>query len=456
MTIELARPVASLPPMPSDSAPSLLARRLERLRGSAQLSAGAIGATPLPHAPGLHAGAQARVAALVAAFGGRVIETSDGPLVSVESEVELSLELDALARLPFALDVRRPLVCIDLETTGLGTAAGTVPFLVGIGTWHEGRLAIRQLMLPDHADEAALLSALRASIAPDAWLVTYNGRSFDWPLLVSRFRLHRREPPAHAGHLDLLPVARGLWKHRLGNARLATVEQIAGVRRSDDLPGSLVPERYFSYLRDRRPEPLRAVLVHNRQDVISLGLLLGVMADQLGRRDHWPALHPGDLAGLARAYRRQQRSEEALACFDAALRRDRPRPVPAEALPVLRRMAADRARLLARLGRREEAGAAWLRLASRGGTGAAMAWIHVARHREHFERDAASALEAAEQAAGIAERARAWGRPLLAVERDLLGRMPRLRWKVISGRVSPVAPRRVGPRRVARPGRPAA
>ena len=88
-----------------------------------------------------------------------------------------------------------PLVCLDTETTGLATAAGTVAFLIGLGWWEGDRFRQVQLLLPDHGDEPALLAALAAHIPPDGWLVTYNGRGFDWPLLVARYRLARLDPP---------------------------------------------------------------------------------------------------------------------------------------------------------------------------------------------------------------------------------------------------------------------
>ena len=117
-----------------------------------------------------------------------------------------------------------PLVCLDTETTGLATGPGTVAFLVGLGWWEGDRFRQVQLLLPDHAEEPALLDALAAAIPADAWLVTYNGRGFDWPLLETRYRMARRPAPAHAGHLDLLPFVRRIFRHRLADARLRTVE----------------------------------------------------------------------------------------------------------------------------------------------------------------------------------------------------------------------------------------
>ncbi|CAN5808902.1 hypothetical protein BH24CHL6_BH24CHL6_01450 [soil metagenome] len=383
-------------------------------------------------------GTRRRAEALAMELGGRVQETPAGPLLVVETEVDLPLERHRLAGLPFAGISGGPLVCLDLETTGLGTGSGTLAFLVGLGIWHGSRLMVRQYVLPDHADEEALLAALRTTITDDACLVTYSGRSFDWPLLVTRFRLHRRDPPLPASHLDLLPIARQLWRHRLGNARLATIEAaVCGVERQDDLPGALIPERYFGYLRLRRGEVLRAVVEHNRQDIISMGQLLQVLSVQLSARGDRQAAHPGDLAGLARAYARRGSHADALACLEIALAS----PAWANGIEgggaLYRRLATDRAKTLARLGRRTDALVAWRALAERGGPGAALAWLRVASHKEHFERDLQAALDACRQAADVCSKARSWGRPLHAAERDLARRSARLHRRLAAVRFRP-------------------
>ena len=321
-----------------------------------------------------------------------------------------------------------PLILIDTETTGLGSGTGTLPFLVGIGTWQGEHFVTRQLLLPEQSDEAGYLEAVARLIPPDACLVTYNGRSFDWPLLVTRYRLHGQAAPTYAAHLDLLPLARALWRHRLADARLASVEAaICGVRRAHDLPGGLVPARYLDYLRSGHGGLLREVLEHNRQDVVSMALLLRVLAVDLapvGRTGRSPlSVHPGDLGGLGRAYARRRRHKEALACFDSALERFID-PWEAQRYEAI---AIDRARLLTRLGRRGEAEGAWHAIALEGGRHAALAWLHVAKHREHDGQDFATALQATEKARALAERGRLFGRRDRVVERDLARRVPRLR-----------------------------
>ncbi|MEO6351374.1 MAG: ribonuclease H-like domain-containing protein [Candidatus Limnocylindrales bacterium] len=366
--------------------------------------------------------------ALADALGGRVFSNTGGAVVVVESEFNIAMSQERLGSLPYSIDASAPIVCIDLETTGLATAAGTLAFLVGVGLWRDGLLRVHQLVLPDHAGEQALLDLLRSLLPPDAWLVTYNGKSFDWPLLTARYRLHRRDPPPYSGHLDLLHVARQLWKHRIGGARLALVESaVCGVVRDDDLPGHLIPERYFTYLRSREPRLLVPVLEHNRQDVVSLVQLLAVLARDVADETAWSRSHPGDLFGLARAHARHRRPEDALRVVESALGADAWSSGLEGGAQLHRRLAAERARLLAFLGRRDEAYEAWLEICVRGGPGAGLAWLHVARYREHARRDVPGALDACREAGSIAERARAWGAPLLSVEADLARRLPRLK-----------------------------
>ena len=376
-----------------------------------------------------------RAARLADALGGDVERSAEGRVVRVVASRPLPVAFERLAALPYPVDPGHPLVCLDTETTGLGTAAGTVAFLVGLGRWDGERFDVIQLVLPDHPDEPAFLAALRAAIPPDAWLVTYNGKGFDWPLLVTRFRLQRSAAPVHAGHLDLLPVARQLWRHRLDDARLATVERgVAGVLRPDDLPGALVPARYLEFLRTGAAEPLRAVIEHNRQDVVSLGLLLAHLLGRLAdpaSREREPA---GDVAALGRAYARRRRFDEALACCDAAVSR-----APDERQHEV--LAAERARVLRLAGRRRDSANAWLDIATAQGALAAVAWVQFAKYLEHSAGDPASALEATERASALVERQRAVGRDLPRLQHDLARRRERLRRRMagISRRTVPPA-----------------
>ncbi len=420
-------------PVPASAAPllALRARRLERLRATVESPGPAKPVPPVPAFAG-----PPRAWSLARALGGRVLRGTNGSTVVLEATGPLALPADRLVRLPDPIDPRHPLVCLDTETTGLGTGAGTVPFLVGLGTWDGESFTVRQFVLPDHPDEPAFLDAVAAAIPASGWLVSYNGRSFDWPLLVTRYRLHRQGPPAHAGHLDLLPIARQVWRHRLPDARLASVEAgVCGIRRSDDLPGALIPERYFAYLRTARGELLRDVLRHNRQDVASLARLLLVLAQGLDPDSPGRSMPPGDLSGLGSAYVRRRRYDEALCYFDGALARAGEAPGSLiRGVPLAERVTVDRARLLCRLGRHAEASSDWRSIAQAGGRLAALGWVQLAKHVEHRERSPARAYEMAMQAAAVARRERASGSPQRWVERDLERRLPRLRGRLATAR----------------------
>ena len=302
----------------SDTA--LLQRRLAALRVA--LAAGPAGSPAAPAAP--HARSRAdgaeRAERLAAAVGGDCQAGPGGHVVRVEPvTIALPLVRPRLASLPGQPPAEARLVCLDTETTGLGTAAGTLAFLVGLGWWEGDRFRQVQLLCPDHADEPALLAALDAAIPPDAWLVTYNGRGFDWPLLVTRYRLARRAAPAHAGMLDLLPHVRRLFRHRLGDARLSTVErELLGVRRDGDVGGWEIPERYLSFVRGGSAVPLAPVVEHNAEDVRSLGRLLVHLDQRYADPDRRPLAPSGDLVALARGFTRERRHDAALGCLDEA------------------------------------------------------------------------------------------------------------------------------------------
>jgi hypothetical protein len=193
-------------------------------------------------------------------------------------------------------DLRRPLF-LDTETTGLSGGTGTVAFLVGLA-WRDGDgLALAQFFLCDFDQEQALLWAVGQCISEAGVLVSYNGRSFDWPLLQTRLVLRRAVWPSPP-HLDLLTLARRIFRPRLPDCALQTIEQsVLDLHRADDLPGSLVPSRYFAWLRGGDPRALEPVFLHNQQDVLSMAVLLARFEALLGGSDE---MHPLDRFGRAR------------------------------------------------------------------------------------------------------------------------------------------------------------
>jgi hypothetical protein len=164
---------------------------------------------------------------------------------------------------------------LDTETTGLAGGSGTYAFLVGIAWWEDGGLEIEQFFLREYSEERALLFALRERIAEHPVLVTFNGKSFDWPLLETRYRMTRKiSLPTPRAHLDFLHPARNLWRLRLGSVRLSELEQhVLGWDRGADLLSGLIPQIYFDYLRGGSPERLVPVLNHNQMDLRGLAAL---------------------------------------------------------------------------------------------------------------------------------------------------------------------------------------
>ncbi len=168
----------------------------------------------------------------------------------------------------------------DTETTGLAGGTGTRAFMIGTARWHGDGLHIRQWLMTTLSAERDLLVAFAETLRADIMLASYNGKSYDAPLLATRFRLARlHNPLAGLQHIDLLYPTRRSYRGRWENCRLATIErQVLGVVREDDLPGSEAPAAWLGYLRGGSARNLRRVADHNRQDLASLAGLLPRLA----------------------------------------------------------------------------------------------------------------------------------------------------------------------------------
>jgi uncharacterized protein len=173
---------------------------------------------------------------------------------------------------------------LDTETTGLAGGSGTYAFLVGIAWWEDGGLEIEQFFMREYTEERSLLFALRERIAEHPVVVTFNGKSFDWPLLETRYRMSRKiSVPTLRAHLDFLHPARNLWRLRLGSVRLSELERhVLGWDRDGDLLSGMIPQIYFDYLRGAPPERLVPVLNHNQMDLRGLAALSSRILSLLG------------------------------------------------------------------------------------------------------------------------------------------------------------------------------
>jgi uncharacterized protein len=311
------------------------------------------------------------------------------------------------------------LAFLDTETTGLAGGTGTLAFLIGIASFLDGEIRLRQYFLFDPSGEAQMLEDVLSEVLGSSALVTFNGRQFDVPVMQARTVLRLRRLRAFEGlsHLDLLPHARRLWRGRMESCALSALEPaILGVYRSEeDVPGMAIPALYREYLTSGDARPLERVLYHNRLDILSmvtlaaeLIALYGLSADEIE--------DSGDALAMARAFQRQGAWDRAEALYRAALRG----AIQSESA------FSEFAHLLKKTGRIEDAVPLWEAWAACN----ANAWeprIELAKHCEWRLRDVAQALRWVEAA-----------EPLLPAGRDEQKRLNRLARK-ISRHVSPAA-----------------
>ena len=289
-------------------------------------------------------------------------------------------------------------VFIDLETTGLSGGAGTVAFLVGCGYFDLGAFQVRQFLLTSHSAERALLAAVADFFEGADLIVTYNGKTFDVPVMETRWLFHRMDPPLDGvPHFDMLHPARRLWRNDEQGCRLSTLERtLFDVRRLGDVPGMEIPSRFFRFVRSGDPCPLEPVLEHNRIDLVSLAAVTA-RATKLAREGHDACRDCAEALALGKVFEKVQLTSRAEACFRRAADAS-DHAVRGEALYRLAvRLRRDR--------RFEDAAAAWRdllgltepRSARRGLLGdlRRVAVEALAIHHEHRTRDLAGARELA-------------------------------------------------------------
>lgn len=321
-------------------------------------------------------------AELAERLGGRCL--SDG-LIGIERDIPATAEHGGQP-LCSALHPAAPLLpsgarigFLDTETTGLSGGTGTVAFLVGLVIADGQRLRLHQWLLTAFAGERALLEAADSVLhGCDHW-VSYNGKSFDVPLLSDRRRLHGRSAAPTPMHTDLLHPVRSLFAANWPDCRLATAERrLLGVTRIDDLPGSAAPWAWKTYLQTGCSADLERVVAHNRDDILSLTLLAPHLARALCR----PAEFGGSIEGAARARARLQGPEAAFATLSGGADQ-----LSAEGELWL-------ARECRRRGYWDQAVAIWQRLAETGNNQAIEA---LAKYYEHECRDWSRALRYAQR-----------------------------------------------------------
>jgi uncharacterized protein YprB with RNaseH-like and TPR domain len=325
---------------------------------------------------------------------------------------------------------------LDTETTGLAGGTGTYAFLIGLAWWDAGGLQAEQFFMRDFAEEHSLLQELSQRVAERPVLVTFNGKSFDWPLLENRFTMTRSiSVPKLAAHLDLLHPARALWKLRLGSVRLVELERHVldaprlGWHREEDVSSALIPQFYFDYLRGGPVEPLASVVRHNQMDLRGLATLFGkinaLLSEPTSAANEIESL---DLFGLSRFLQRRGEDDRAHSACAQALAIG----LPAEFRPKARRELAQMAK---RRGEHSRAAEIWLEIAADPRDGI-HACEQLAIYYERHAKDQAKAMQFAKLAIATLRRQRANLRdPFLTarfarLEQKFLHRLARLRHQI--------------------------
>ncbi len=282
------------------------------------------------------------------------------------------------------------LLFIDTETTGLAGGAGTVPFLVGIGFFEERSFKVCQFLLRDYHEEEAMLIDLRRRVAPFKAVASYNGKTFDLPLLRTRYLLQRQtfSLPDYP-HFDLLYPARRFWRSVLPDCSLGTVEEeILGHTRGEDIPGSLIPHVFFDFLRGVRIDRMRPVLSHNAEDVISLAMLAAKMCRLLSDPLH-ERMHAAELLAIARIMEGESPSL-ANHCLEHALL------LPDLSTKIKQTIEKQLSLFYKRMERFDQAAAIWIRMADRPED--LFAHIELAKYYEHYKKQFPEALDVTERA----------------------------------------------------------
>jgi uncharacterized protein YprB with RNaseH-like and TPR domain len=362
------------------------------------------------------------------AVGGRLVETAAGAFCFVRTLYPYGAAFGRLTlegpgpqttypRSAFVLaDADRSvepsrLVFFDIETTGLG-GAGTVPFLVACGSLTGEGYEVRQYLLPDYSDEAAMLEAVMTEFPDDRVVVSYNGTAFDLAIMRDRLIINRVatdfEP---ADHLDLLLPTRRLFKRRLGACNLVNVErELFGFHRIDDIPGYLIPSVYFSWLADENLEYMPAVIEHNKLDIFALHFLTTTIAEAFESGGE-SLQEVDDIYSLSRLF--EKRKERPMVLKTCRRLGEEFSSESEEDILLFRSM------VLKRSGNWSEAARIWESLSVSQSRFGFLACVELAKYLEHRRKDYARALD-------LARRAKAICPPAMTYRRDIEKRLRRL------------------------------
>ena len=249
--------------------------------------------------------------------------------VSLETDAPLNL-MAAWANDPRLLSMPpEAFAFLDTETSGMTGGTGTYAFLVGVGRFETSAsnrtFHLQQFFMRDPGEEPALLEALAEFLAPCTALVTYNGKAFDAPLLVTRYTLHDIPVPFEDyAHVDLLHLARRLWRERLPSRTLKYIEEnvLGAPRTTEEVPGYEIPWLYFDYLRSGDASEMKGVFYHNAMDIVALAALFSHSAAMLHDPFDERIQHGLDVIALAKLYEDLDRWDMAARLYERGLEMD--------------------------------------------------------------------------------------------------------------------------------------
>ncbi len=280
---------------------------------------------------------------------------------------------------------------LDTETSGMAGGTGTYAFMVGVGRFEGEEFRLAQFFLRDPSEEPAMLEALIEFLAPCRALVTFNGKAFDAPLLNTRFSLHSIPSPLKGfSHLDLLPLARRLWRDRLPSRALKYLEEniLDAPRTTEEVPGYEIPWLYFDYLRTGDATPLKGVFYHNAMDVVAMAALLSHMASIFHDPFDGRVQHGLDFIALGKLYEDLRQWDSAARLFEHGLTHELSESDFGSAVERL-------SHLQKRRGDIGEAVRLWEQAAAQGHI---YAHVELAKHYEHRVRDLDEAMKWAKSA----------------------------------------------------------
>jgi len=287
---------------------------------------------------------------------------------------------------------------LDTETSGISGGTGTYAFLIGAARFIDGAFTLKQFFLRDPAEEPAMLEALINFLAPCEGLVTFNGKAFDAPLLATRYKMHHIPVPfADYAHIDLLPLARRLWRDRLASRSLKYIEEhvMGFTRSSEEVPGYEIPWMYFDYLRTGDARPLGGVFYHNAMDMAAMAALLAHVSELLADPYNGRVEHGLDFIALGKLFEDLGHWDEAARLFERGLELGLDESdfgVAVKRISILQKKRGDM----------DKAIELWKAAAKQGHV---YAHIELAKYYEHKERDIKSALKWAKSARAHAEKA---------------------------------------------------